>query len=101
VYHAAAGVNANAVKLLDSRAFMTKLATIDPTDHVAIAAAIGDAVTADPSLAQAASDTTTSRLPAPNPAQGSSASGAVPAPTQLTRQDVSTKRSRRRASMAV
>lgn len=86
IFHAAAGVNANATKLLDSRSFMARVADVDPTDHLAIAAAIGEAVSSDPSLAQAAGDTP--RLPAPNRAQGSSASGPASGPAQLTKADV-------------
>lgn len=66
--------------LLDSRSFLAKVADLDPTDGVAIAAAVGEAVQNTPALGK--------RLPAPNPAQGSSASGATSAPTQLTQQDV-------------
>lgn len=73
VYQASANV-ANAALLLDSRAFLAEVAAIDPTDVAALGAAITKAVTANPSLALAAAST--SRLPAPNPALGSSALGA-------------------------
>lgn len=58
-------------RLLDSISFGQKLAAIDPADHVAIAAAVGEAVAADPSLVR-----TGTGLPAFNPAQGSSGAGA-------------------------
>jgi len=66
--------------LLDSRSFLAKVADIDPTDGVAIAAAVGEAVTENPALGK--------RSPAPNPAQGSSASGPANQAAQLTRADV-------------
>jgi len=65
--------------LLDSRSFLAKVADLDPSDGVAIAAAVGDAVTENPALGK--------RAPAPNPAQGSSASGPSSA-GQLSRADV-------------
>lgn len=79
VFHAASGVNANAAKLLDSRAFMAKVEGLDPSDGIAIAAAIGEAVMADPTLGNGP----TSRLPAPNPALGATASGAPDAQAQI------------------
>lgn len=63
VYDQAAKVNADATALLNRVDFVSKLDAIDPTDHLAIAAAIGEAVTSDPSLAK-------SRLPAPVPSLG-------------------------------
>lgn len=71
VFHAAAAANADAGALLDSRTFMAKVAALDPTDPTALAAAITEAVTANPALTL----TTASRVPAHNPALGSSASG--------------------------
>lgn len=72
VFHAAAAAGADATALLDSRSFMAKLATVDPADATAVTAAITEAVQANQAFATA----TTPRLPAPNPALGSSASGA-------------------------
>jgi len=65
--------------LLDSRSFLAKVANLDPSDGTAIAAAVGEAVTDNPALGK--------RTPAPNPAQGSSASGPV-APAQMSQQEV-------------
>jgi hypothetical protein len=70
---------AAAAALLDSRSFLAKVADVDPTDTASIAAAVTEAITANPALGK--------RLPAPNPAQGSSADGPATA-GQLTRQDV-------------
>lgn len=79
VFHAAAAVNADAAALLDSRAFMTKVAALDPTDPTALAAAITEAVTANPAFALTAER----RAPNPNPALGSSASGAPDLEAQI------------------
>jgi len=81
VVRAAPTANGNAAALLDSRAFMATIADLDPQDPAALAAAITDAVTANPSLAAPA------RLPAPNPAQGSGGGGPTD-PGQLTKADV-------------
>lgn len=72
VFHAAALANADARALLDSRSFMAKVAALDPTDSAALAVAITEAVTANPAFALTAER----RVPNPNPALGSSASGA-------------------------
>lgn len=69
VYRAAQGGNADPAALLDSRAFLEKAATIDPSDSAAVSAAIAEAVAANPRLGR----------PEPqgmkrNPAQGASAS---------------------------
>lgn len=73
VFHASAGV-ADASALLDSRSFMASVAELDPNDPTALSAAITAAVTANPSLALVAANAP--RIPAPNPALGSSAAGA-------------------------
>ena len=65
--------------LLDSRSFLEKVANIDSSDTAAIAAAVGDAVTANPALGK--------RLPAPNPGQGAGGNGPT-SPSQLSKQDV-------------
>lgn len=65
--------------LLDSRSFLAKVADIDPTDASALAEVVTDAVANIPALGK--------RTPAPNPAQGTSASGPSGA-AQLTREDV-------------
>ena len=79
----AAGTIADPGALLDSTSFLASLKDIDPTDSAAITAAITAAVGVNPRLGT----TTGSRLPAPNPAQGSSASGPTQ-PAQLTQADV-------------
>lgn len=71
VFRAAQGVNADPSALLDSRSFLAKLADVDPADHLAVAAAVGEAISENPSLVKGDGR----RLPAPNPAVGSSASG--------------------------
>lgn len=65
--------------LLDSRSFLEKVADLNPSDSDAIAAAVGEAVQGNPALGK--------RLPAPNPAQGSSASGPTK-PGQLAESDL-------------
>lgn len=79
VFHAAAAAGADATALLDSRTFMAKLASVDPADTAAVTTAITEAVTANPGFAAV----TTPRLPAPNPALGSSASGAPDLQAQI------------------
>lgn len=74
VYQAANASNVDAAALLDSRTFLARIADADPTDTTAIAAAIGEFATANPALAR----TITPGVPAPNPAQGSSAGGPTP-----------------------
>lgn len=56
VYKAASTAKADAGALLDSRSFLEQVSTIDPTDSAALAAAISEAITANPRLkvAQAA-----------------------------------------------
>lgn len=67
-----AGTVGDPIALLDSTSFLRSLDGIDPTDEAAVQAAIASAVDANPRLGAA----TEPRTPAPNPAQGSSASGA-------------------------
>jgi hypothetical protein len=52
VFHAAAGVNADATALLDSRSFMASLADIDPADKAAVTSAIAEAIKANPAFAK-------------------------------------------------
>jgi hypothetical protein len=73
VFRAATAANGDPAALLDSTSFLKSLDGIDPADTAAIQAAIAAAVEANPRLGAA----TEPRLPAPNPAQGSSASGAA------------------------
>ncbi len=68
-----AGTVGDPVALLDSTTFLKSVAGIDPADTAAVQAAIASAVAANPRLGAAPGDPKT---PAPNPAQGSSASGA-------------------------
>jgi hypothetical protein len=79
----AAGNTADPVALLDSTSFLAKVKDLDPSDSTAIAAAIAEAVQANPRLGAAPG----TRLPAPNPAQGSSGSGPA-TPAQLSEADV-------------
>lgn len=72
VFRAAGAVNGDPAALLDSQSFLKSLADVDPSDSAAVQAAITEAVAANPRLGAA----TEPRVPAPNPAQGSSASGA-------------------------
>ncbi len=73
VFRNAATAGGDPAALLDSASFLEKAAAIDPSDTAAITAAIKEAVEANPRLGAAPADP---RTPAPNPAQGSSASGA-------------------------
>lgn len=83
VYQTAGAAGADPLALLDSATFQAKVASIDPTDTAAITAAITEAVAANPRLGAAPGQ----RVPAPNPAQGSSATGPA-TPAQLTEADV-------------
>ncbi len=72
VFKAATAANGDPAALLDSSSFLASLKDVDPADTAAVQAAIEAAVTANPRLGVA----TDPRLPAPNPAQGTAASGA-------------------------
>lgn len=72
VFRAASEVGADPNLLLDSRTFLNKVAGLDPADALGIAAAVGEAMLSNPTFAKGDGR----RLPAPNPALGSSASGA-------------------------
>lgn len=80
VFRAASEVGADPNMLLDSRSFLNKVAGLDPSDHAALAAAVSEAVAANPTFAK----TPARRVPAPNPALGSSASGAPDMEAQIT-----------------
>lgn len=71
VFRAAAGTDADAAALLDSRAFLEKVRNLDPSDAPAIAAAITEAVAANPRLGKAEASAPSMKQ---NPAQGRSAS---------------------------
>lgn len=73
VFRNAAQVGGDPAALLDSTSFLTSLDGIDPTNSEAVTAAIAAAVEKNPRLAVAPA---TTRTPAPNPAQGASASGS-------------------------
>lgn len=73
VFRAAGAVNGDPAALLDSTSFLKSLADVDPSDSAAVQAAITKAVTDNPRLGVAPNEP---RTPAPNPAQGTSASGA-------------------------
>jgi hypothetical protein len=84
VFRAAGAAGGDPAALLDSSSFLKSLDSVDPNDGTAIAAAIASAVEANPRLGVAPGDP---KQPAPNPAQGTSATGAI-APPQLTRADL-------------
>ncbi|HET9499496.1 MAG TPA: hypothetical protein VFO98_04485, partial [Marmoricola sp.] len=83
VFRSATTAGGDPAALLDSTSFLASLDGIDPTDAPAVAEAITRAVEANPRLGAA----TDPRLPAPNPAQGASASGAGGV-AQLTEADL-------------
>lgn len=84
VFKAAATAGGDPAALLDSSSFLASLAAVDPSDSAAVTAAIQAAVTANPRLGAAPAGPTP---PAPNPAQGASATGA-PTANQLTTADM-------------
>lgn len=84
VFRNAATAGGDPAALLDSSSFLASLAAVDPSDSAAVTAAIQSAITANPRLGAAPSEP---RTPAPNPAQGSSASGAAGV-LQLTQADM-------------
>lgn len=84
VFRNAGTAGGDPAALLDSSSFLTSLAAIDPSDSEAVSAAIQAAVMANPRLGAAPAEP---RTPAPNPAQGSSASG-VGGVAQLTLADM-------------
>lgn len=51
IHRAAGGLNADPAALLDSRAFLTRAADLDPSDQEAVAGAIRDAIKDNPKLA--------------------------------------------------
>lgn len=73
VFRNAASAGGDPAALLDSASFLAKVADLDPSDADALADAIKAAVEANPRLGAAPADP---KAPAPNPAQGASASGA-------------------------
>lgn len=75
VHRAATSAGGDPAALLDSSSFLRSLDGIDATDSAAITAAIQSAVEANPRLGAAPSEP---KAPAPNPAQGASATGAPP-----------------------
>lgn len=83
VYQNAATAGADPLALLDSASFLAKAAALDPSDVAGLAAAMQEAVAANPRLGAAPA----TRVPAPNPAQGSSGSGAAGV-QQLSREDM-------------
>lgn len=85
VFKNAATAGADPLALLDSASFLAKAASLDPTDVAGLTAAMQEAVTANPRLGAAPA----TRTPAPNPAQGSSASGPSGTP-QLSKEQLAT-----------
>lgn len=84
VFRNAATAGGDPAALLDSSSFLASLAAVDPSDSAAVSAAIATAIAANPRLGAAPADP---KAPAPNPAQGASATGST-AVTQLTKADV-------------
>jgi hypothetical protein len=74
IFRAADPLNANASALLDSRSFLAKVSTIDPSDKDALTAVITEAVTENPLLLKT-TDPSKGPPMRPNPAQGGSAGG--------------------------
>lgn len=72
VFRNASDAGGDPAALLDSSSFLKSLADVDPSDSEAVKAAIASAIEKNPRLGVV----TTPRPPAPNPAQGASASGA-------------------------
>ena len=79
VFRAAPAANGDPAALLDSTSFLKSLESVDPSDTAAVQAAITAAVTANPRLGAA----TEPKVPAPNPAQGAGASGALGLDAQI------------------
>ncbi len=73
IFRAAGAAGGDPAALLDSQSFLKSLADIDPSDSAAVQAAIEKAVADNPRLGAAPGEP---RQPAPNPAQGTSGSGA-------------------------
>jgi hypothetical protein len=85
VFRNAATAGGDPAALLDSTSFLKSLDGIDANDSAAVSAAIAKAIETNPRLGAAPGEP---KAPAPNPAQGSSASGPGGV-TQLTREDLS------------
>ncbi|MGH3996685.1 MAG: hypothetical protein ACRDTJ_04400 [Pseudonocardiaceae bacterium] len=85
VFRSATSAGGDPAALLDSSSFLRSLDAIDPADSAAVSAAIQAAVTANPRLG---AESVGPRLPAPNPAQGSSAA-PPPTPEELAAQAAS------------
>lgn len=84
VFRAAATAGGDPAALLDSSSFLASLAAVDPSDSTAVSAAISAAIAANPRLGAAPG---TPQAPAPNPAQGASATGSA-AVAQITRAEL-------------
>lgn len=75
VFRNAATAGGDPAALLDSSSFLASLAAVDPSDSAAVSAAIATAIATNPRLGAAAG---TPQAPAPNPAQGSTATAGQP-----------------------
>lgn len=82
VFRAAGAANGDPVALLDSQSFLKSLADVDPADLEAVKAAISTAVADNPRLGAASAEP---RVPAPNPAQGTGASGRPDLNAQISK----------------
>lgn len=85
VFRNAAAAGGDPAALLDSASFLAKVADLDPSDSAALSDAIKAAVEANPRLGAAPAEP---KAPAPNPAQGASATGAVSDAGQLGSADL-------------
>jgi hypothetical protein len=84
IFRNATAAGGDPAALLDSSSFLKSLAAIDPADSAAVTEAIKAAVEANPRLGAAPGEP---KAPAPNPAQGASASGPASA-AQLTEAEI-------------
>lgn len=83
VFRNASTAGGDPAALLDSTSFLKSLDAIDPSDSAAVQAAIAKAVEANTRLGAAPAAAPEVRTPAPNPAQGASATGAPSLASQI------------------
>lgn len=89
VFRAAEAAGGDPIALLDSRAFLAKVAAIEPTDSVALAGAITEAVAENARLGKATPGAPVGPGLKPNPAQGSSAAAPVGLAAQIAAAEAS------------
>lgn len=83
VYRQSAALNANPDALLDSRAFLTAAADLDPSDAEAVKAAIKQAVTTNPTLAARVAGKSGAEYSGSVPGATSAATQAAPGQARL------------------